>query len=64
MKIDFISKPDQDEIVEYFTGKIDYTECINVEKKSQLFKKHQDTKKEDEIDPSSGKRVKVEGEKD
>lgn len=65
MNIDFVARADQEEIIDYFTGKIDYTDCINAEKKSQLFKK-QSTKEdsrrnenEDELEPGVMKKSKL-----
>jgi len=52
MGINFVGRADQQEIIDYFTGKIEYTECINAEKR----KKHES--KKDEEDPGSTKKVK------
>lgn len=61
MKIDFVAMIDQQEVQDYFTGKIDYTECINAERKSQLFKKQTlDQKKPDEYEPGTSKKIKTE----
>jgi hypothetical protein len=45
---------------DYFTGKIDYTECINAERKSQLFKKQNPEKRTEELEPGTMKKVKHE----
>ncbi|KAM3146595.1 hypothetical protein pb186bvf_001125 [Paramecium bursaria] len=52
MKIEFVSRTDQDEVFDYFTGKVDYTDCIHTEKKTNLNKK-------DDNEFQSNKKVKT-----
>lgn len=57
-KVVMVGKTDQNDILEYFTGHVDYTECINLEKKTQLL---QQRNRGDELD-STNKRVRIENE--
>lgn len=34
-----VFKADNQDIIDYFSGKIDYTECINADKKASLYNK-------------------------
>lgn len=65
MELNFeqVFKADNQDIIDYFTGKVEYTECINADKKASLYNKKPNFK-DDDLEYASQKKVKNEYEKE
>ncbi|CAK71345.1 unnamed protein product (macronuclear) [Paramecium tetraurelia] len=58
-----VFKADNQDIIEYFTGKVDYTDCINADKKASLYNKKA-LQKDEDVEFASQKKVKPDSEKE